>query len=747
MRKTITLLAIKLSLFILCINHSFLHAQQSRNRIAQIEIGNFSTGSKLSVKKAGDGTYGIYVDNAGLSSLFQPQPVQFELYKDSTNIITTKTGYQTITKQGAGFTGRGIVKSAQASFEVADKWEVKDEVLHLSRTVKVHGNSTGGFSSAIKFISKQKQARNEVNYFAPGMIYGSTDYITDVAIGGSKGGLITWIREDRLPAPLFGILYKDGTSVSILHPNPQGSTTKEDGHDLQVKTLIDERFLFGALGAEETEGNLKLGFVWPGTEGETTYRGYTYPGGQMHKWRRRYHPVKNGFVQEYKVDFKFLKDNKDFADYYKNAWRWAWQTLSPQVNKQDIELARKSLVDMLAERVETSDGYSGIPNSAMAIAMDTPTSDRKTVMGFTGKALEAANFLLQNADRIKTADSDKQRQLGINIINTYTKLNLSPPEGEGFDMQTWKPQMAIPRFKRVFLRSFGDDLKSLLKTVKREKQQGRNHADWLTWAKTFGDWLLPQQTAEGGFPRAWEPVTGKVADASPKSSYCAIPYLLLLTELTGDDKYKQAAISAGEFCWSNGQYKGLFVGGTIDNPDVIDKEAGTLSLEAHLALYDATKNKKWLDRAKVAANYAETWMYIWNVPMPDDESDDDLHWKKGVSTVGLQLISTGHSLVDAYMAFDVDEYAKLSVLSNDKHYLDVATILLHNTKGMLALPGRTYGLRGAGWQQEHWSLAPERGYGRKKFWLPWVSTSHLNGIFGLEEYNKKLFDQLKNVKK
>lgn len=27
--------------------------------------------------------------------------------------------------------------------------------------------------------------------------------------------------------------------------------------------------------------------------------------------------------------------------------------------------------------------------------------------------------------------------------------------------------------------------------------------------------------------------------------------------------------------------------------------------------------------------------------------------------VGRQLISTGHSLVDAYMAFDADEYTKL----------------------------------------------------------------------------------------
>ena len=75
-------------------------------------------------------------------------------------------------------------------------------------------------------------------------------------------------------------------------------------------------------------------------------------------------------------------------------------------------------------------------------------------------------------------------------------------------------------------------------------------------------------------------------------------------------------------------------------------------------------------------------------------------------TAGLQLISTGHSLVDAYMAFDVDEFAQLYQLTGDAHYLDVARLLLHNTKNMLALPGRTYDLGEPGWQQEHWSLAP-----------------------------------------
>jgi hypothetical protein len=81
--------------------------------------------------------------------------------------------------------------------------------------------------------------------------------------------------------------------------------------------------------------------------------------------------------------------------------------------------------------------------------------------------------------------------------------------------------------------------------------------------------------------------------------------------------------------------------------------------------------------------------------------------------------------VDAYRAFDADEFARLWQLTGDEHHRDVAPLLLHNTKNMLALPGRTFDLGTPGWQQEHWSLAPRRG------WLPWVATSQLNGIFGV----------------
>jgi hypothetical protein len=100
--------------------------------------------------------------------------------------------------------------------------------------------------------------------------------------------------------------------------------------------------------------------------------------------------------------------------------------------------------------------------------------------------------------------------------------------------------------------------------------------------------------------------------------------------------------------------------------------------------------------------------------------------------------------VDEYLDWAVPSYAKLYNLTKDQHYLDVARVLLHDTKSMVALPGRRYDVKGIGWQQEGWRVGQgaSRGIGGHRFWLPWVSANHLYGMAGLEEYDPALYKLL-----
>jgi len=292
-----------------------------------------------------------------------------------------------------------------------------------------------------------------------------------------------------------------------------------------------------------------------------------------------------------------------------------------------------------------------------------------------------------------------------------------------------------------------EDLAVLVDTYRREKQAARDHPEWLKWITAYSDWLLTQQREDGSFPSIWEVSTGKVLNDSGTTSYVPVPLLVKLSAATNEKKYLASAIKAADYIWTNFGSKGIFLGAT-GNANVADKESGMLSLEAFLALFEHTGETKWLDRARFAADFAETWIWIWNVPMPADADDAKLHWKKGVPTVGVQGIGSdvaGH--VDQYLDWSVPSYAKLYKLTKDEHYLDVARILLHNTKAMLALPGRTYDLLGPGWHQEHFRMGPGiRGMGAHRNWLVWVSVNHLHGITGLEEFDQTLYQQLSNQK-
>jgi hypothetical protein len=291
-------------------------------------------------------------------------------------------------------------------------------------------------------------------------------------------------------------------------------------------------------------------------------------------------------------------------------------------------------------------------------------------------------------------------------------------------------------------------MRVLMRAYRRERDLGRPHPDWFNWVKTYVDWLILQQREDGSFPRRWKPGSSEAAEPTGTASYCPVPLLVILSEEVEDPKYKQAAVRAAEYVWNNWGSRGLYVGGASDNPNITDKEAGMLSMEAFLSLYESTKELKWLERAQAAADFAESWIWIWNLPMPLDADDAHLHWKKGVPTIGVQGITARVAgSVDEYLDWAVSSYAKLYKYTKDQHYLDVARILLHDTKSMVALPGRQYDMKGIGWQQEGWRMGPGgsgRGVGGHRFWLPWVSANHLYGITGLEEFDPVLYQQMVN---
>jgi hypothetical protein len=760
---------------------------------SRVLLGHLANGAAVTFVRANSGEWGIDVSGSAVPHLAQPKPAQIEVYRGQGNVRDLAAGYQSVGKESVDVIATAkVTDGGAASFLVEDRWNIAGNVLSLHRSVNVAGNEdNAGFYSAIGLVTAPEISWADADFLAPGLLYGEP-HTRATAPGGSAFYKAKYfsIREDYLSAPLFGLSFRDGRWVAIMDMAPHGDTTAAETTAHPETPIVDEHLRFGALGArEDPHGDIELGFWLPGTTDEFS-GGFGFGRRTATPIeplvRRRYNPVKNDFTQEYQVGFRF-GDGGSLLGMERDAWRWAWRTLNPSAMHLDLDVVRKSLIDHLADRVLVVEDRAGIPfvidsvsgkpgsirpalllaqNPFFAHVPPPPDLDAivqfarslgididpkaaeldlwpKITMGFCGKNIEAAGQFLREADRDPAPRGQRLRKLGLMIVDSFLRLDPASPvlAGEGFDIRTGKAS-AVRGEPSFALRATGEGVRAMLANYRYERAHGREHPEWLGWAKSYSDWLLTQQREDGSFPECFQGRTGKATNTSGATSYAAVPLLAEMAGETGEKKYLDAAIRAANYIWINFGSRGVYVGAT--GGDAADKESGMLSMEAFLSLYHATKEPKWLYRARMAGDYAETYIWLWNVPMAPGLPDSDLGWKQGVSTVGVTGIASNvPGEVDEYMDWAAPSYARLYEDTHDPHYLDVTRILVFDTKNMLALPGRTYDLLGPGWQQEHWRMGPQvRGIGAHRTWLPWISVNHLHSIMGLEELDPEIYKKL-----
>ena len=176
-------------------------------------------------------------------------------------------GYKKIQKTASGIDAQAeVAYGKDVVFRVHDKWSVNSAVLSLHRNVKVKGNASGGFYSAIDFTVDPSFTWPDINFMVPGAIYGDPTYDGDRSPGGTLNYAARHLlmREDILAAPLFAMSFKDGASIAMLDPAPRGDTTEEESK-LTNLVMTDARFQFGAMGAWQAEdGAVEFGFRYPG---------------------------------------------------------------------------------------------------------------------------------------------------------------------------------------------------------------------------------------------------------------------------------------------------------------------------------------------------------------------------------------------------------------------------------------------------------------------------------------------------
>ena len=297
----------------------------------QVELGSTQNGVTVSFESDSSGYWGIQISGDNFPSVNQQNPLQVEVFKGDDDVNNFVAGYQSVKKNGNKVLAKGnITHESGAIFNIEDLWTISDNVLSVDRNVSVSGTiENAGFYSAMRLSTESDIKWEDVEYMAPGLLYGDPTY----GGGSSPGGTMNYdekrfsFREDLLSAPLFTISFKDGNWIAVLNPEPNGATSSEESNAPANRPVIDERIQFGALGAREIpEKGVEFGFWFPGTTDEFS-RGFGGENG-ISLVRRRYNPVKDGLTQQYQVEFLFGKSDK-FRDMENDSWRWAWKSLNP----------------------------------------------------------------------------------------------------------------------------------------------------------------------------------------------------------------------------------------------------------------------------------------------------------------------------------------------------------------------------------------------------------------------------------
>lgn len=663
------------------------------------------------------GVYGValFLEGTATAAYRQSQPLTLEL-ETASGITWLQGRYAQVTSVGAdSLIALGTLRSANGTaFLFRDVYSSPGDsgVFFLARqvTVATPNAADRGFATRFSLPQVTPVALASCEFLIPGHLYRNTSSMRAGALAENNQAQNIFIRSDRLPLPLVMMREPGGNTLMIMHRNPDGRTILGDNTN---RTLTDARLQYSSLGLHD-RARPSLGLWFPGTEGDRTYYGGA--------WAYRRHPVAANVPHRYDVGIRFTR-SPEFAAAVAANWNYAFDLSRPATRRVDLQRVKSVSLDLLSRTwKEFTDGSAGFP-----FGIQIPGGQLREYamqMGFIGQNLPGANELiragLKQNDPALVAKGEK-------MVDFCVRLS---PGHQGLP-KTWYDADIGFRGYQTFIRIASDGILGALRAWETLRDAGRSKPAWLAYARNYGNWLVSRQNEDGSWYRQYNFNNSAPIIMSKTNTIHAIPVLVELFHATGDDRYRDAALKAGAFCLQDVHQAYRYVGGTPDNPDVKDKEAGILALDGFLALHDLTGEARWLEAARQAATYIETWTYAW--PVPVVEGDTRAEYPPGRDQTGISLIAIGHSGADNFMAYCPFVFFRLYAKTGERHFLDFSRFLLHNTKqGMDWNPAQPLGYRYPGLQTEVGTVCSPRGHSIR-LWLAWVTVNNVTPMSQLED--------------
>lgn len=283
--------------------------------------------------------------------------------------------------------------------------------------------------------------------------------------------------------------------------------------------------------------------------------------------------------------------------------------------------------------------------------------------------------------------------------------------------------------------NLGGAAEYLLMAAELAEKAGNPRPRYREVALGICDFALSQQKDDGRFPKAWN-ADGTVFRDGGTVGCFLVPALIKAHQVTGEAKYRDAAIRAFDAYYADLAKDGYTTAGALDT-FCIDKESSSPLLIAALRLHRLTGDRSYVDRAEAIAWYLSTWMMHFSVRYHEGTLLGDL----GLKTFGMTSVSTAHTAVDQYALHDVLSFLELAELTGNRQWHERAIAFWDGANqlisdGTLAVWGQT---RPAGSQDE--AIFHTR-WGRPKItefkpsgWLPaWPTAFRLEVLRELDDW-------------
>ncbi len=688
---------------------------------------------------------GVEIQKDGRLIYFNKRPMFVTVKTDFAVTEFYDKAYDEISVCGHQIVAKGTLAVPSCSeFSFIDVYETVDSGFKVSRKVRVlkAGNDLG-FSTKFSMVMAQSDDLHDYDCFAPGVWYKQNEFAPAYAMGKDLDGEYFLRTETCYALPVFAMQnIESGEAVAFSRWAANVDMRSLD--IVQSENYVDPKFTIGALGASRPQpktlnylyygfavrqdcvteiDGLSLDYVYPGCDGEMPasreYAGLDYQG-RSKTFQRVYHPVDVGFEQDYAVAVQFGHFD-DFQGMMRVVWRATYRRLRDRLFDVDNERHFHNCMKILTRYTRQYGESYGLPFACQLPDMDISCVSFQ--FGFVGQQPGIGYQLLRYGHKEHVPEAFEK---GTNVIDFWVRTATTE---SGLPHMCYNP--VIHRFEPYpyYIRMLADGIEAILDAYLYLNKAGDERPAWLEFCRRAADWLVDTQNEDGSFYRAYN-ADGSIRMDSKSNTPSVIRFLVQFYLVSGDDRYRTAAIRAGTWSYFNNYRKLEYRGGTCDNLDIQDKEAGIYALFGFLALYDLTGEDRWLEGAVGAADYTETWTYAWSFPV---RTLLPKHPFNQYSISGQSIITIGGG-ADVYMAACAYTYYRLYVITGDEHYLDFAEFIHRNTRQSNDVDGSVgYVMPGLGHESGNFSSQTLQSH---YHWLPWCTfveadpSSRLYDTFG-----------------